>query len=107
MNYLFAFVMLIHGLIHMMGFAKAFEYAEIPQLTKAISKPMGILWLVAAALFTTTVVMLLSKIENWPVMALATVFLSQILIISTWHDAKFGTIANVIIIIVAILTLTK
>ena len=33
-----AIITLIHGLIHLMGFTKAFNYAEINQLTQPISK---------------------------------------------------------------------
>lgn len=44
-------VILFHGLIHLIGFAKAFHYAKIDPLTQDISNPMGILWLVTALLF--------------------------------------------------------
>ena len=33
-RYLFALLMLIHGFIHFMGFAKAFHYGTVVQLTK-------------------------------------------------------------------------
>jgi len=60
-KYLFAFLVLMHGLIHFMGFAKAFGYGNIQQLTKEISKPAGVFWLVTAILFTAAVVMFLLK----------------------------------------------
>lgn len=37
-------------MIHLLGFVKAFDYADISALTKEISKPVGILWLMAALL---------------------------------------------------------
>ena len=37
-------LLLLHGIIHFMGFAKSFELASIEQLTKVISKPFGIFW---------------------------------------------------------------
>jgi len=40
--------------------------------------------------------------KKWFYLAFKAVFLSQILIILTWKDAKFGTLANVIIVLVAI-----
>ncbi len=40
---LFSILLLGHGLIHFMGFAKAFNYGNITQLTKEISKPAGML----------------------------------------------------------------
>ena len=94
--------MFIHGCIHFMGFAKAFDYRNITQLTKAISRPAGMLWLVTAFLFIVATVLFLLKNQSWLIISVAAVIISQVLIISTWHDAKFGTIANLIILIVAI-----
>lgn len=104
MKYLFAFIMLAHGLIHLMGFAKAFGNGNITQLTKEISKPMGMVWLVTAILFTIAMVMFFLKKESWPVLAIVAVVVSQVLIITVWKEAKFGTIANVIILVGAILS---
>jgi hypothetical protein len=50
MKYIFTFILLIHAFIHVMGFAKAFGYGNITNITKEISKPMGMLWLTAIAL---------------------------------------------------------
>lgn len=36
----------VHGLIHLMGFAKGFGYADLPQLTQPISRAWGAGWLV-------------------------------------------------------------
>jgi hypothetical protein len=44
----FIFILVIHGMIHLMRFAKAFHCAEIPALTKDISKPAGLFWMVTA-----------------------------------------------------------
>lgn len=92
----FLFVLLLHGLIHLMGFAKAYKYAEISQLTGHISKTAGMLWLVAALLFSASAVLFFLKKDAWWMVAVPAVLLSQMLIFSRWHDAKFGTVANVI-----------
>ena len=102
LKYFFAFILLIHGLIHFMGFAKAYNYGNISQLTKYISKPVGSLWLITAILFITAVLLFLLKKESWPYIAIIAAFISQILIITVWKDAKFGTILNIIILFVAI-----
>lgn len=102
MRYLLSFVIIVHGLIHFMGFAKAFGYGTITQITKTISKPIGALWLVAALLFIVTVVLFLLKNDFWWLVAVIAAVLSQLLIITVWHDAKFGTIANVIVLLCAI-----
>ncbi len=106
MKNLFAFIVLAHGLIHLMGFARSFGYGQITQLTKEIPKPLGVIWLIAASLFIIAAVILIAKKESWVIIATTAVVASQILIITTWQDAKFGTIANVIILMVATLTLT-
>ncbi len=103
LKYLLAFIILIHGLIHFMGFAKAFNYGNITQLTKEISKPSGMLWLLTAFLFIATIILFLLKKDAWIFLGLASVIISQILIFTVWQDAKFGTIANVIMLAAIIL----
>ncbi len=102
LKYLFAFILLIHGLIHFMGFAKAYNYGNITQLTKDISKVNGLFWLFAAILFVVATLLFLLKKESWPYIATVAAVISQILIITVWKDAKFGSILNVIILFVAI-----
>jgi hypothetical protein len=50
MKYIIAALLVVHGLIHVLGFVKALDLAQPPQLQAAISRPMGILWLGAALL---------------------------------------------------------
>ncbi len=102
LKYFFAFILFIHGLIHLMGFAKAFGYGNITQLTKDISKPNGLGWLLVALLFVVATLLFLLKKDTWPYIVIVAVVISQILIIPIWKDAKFGSIANVIIVLVAI-----
>ena len=104
MKYVFAGIILVHGLIHFMGFAKAFGYGNITQLTKDISKPAGFFWFVTALLFTGAVIFFLLKKESWPMIVIVAAVISQILIITVWKDAKFGTIANVLGLLIAILS---
>ena len=95
-------MLLVHGLIHFMGFAKAYNYGNITQLTKYISKTNGSLWLFVTILFVVATVLFLLKKESWTYIAITAVAISQILIISNWGDAKFGSITNIIILLVAI-----
>lgn len=104
MKYPFTFILFIHGLIHLMGFAKAYSYANISQLTREISKPSGFFWLLATILFITSAAMFFLKKDSWPMLAIAAVVISQVLIIMVWKDAKFGTMANVVILLIAILS---
>jgi hypothetical protein len=100
---IFLIIVTIHGLIHLMGFAKAFQYAEMKQLTIAISKTVGLMWFIATFFFVITAILFLLKKDYWAIFAIGAVVISQIVIILSWHDAKFGTIANVIILIASII----
>lgn len=98
MTWILAGILGVHGLIHLMGFAKAFGYAELPQLTQPISRGWGVAWLTAAALVTASAVTFGSGARRfWLIGAIALVF-SQIVIVSAWRDAWAGTIANVILL---------
>jgi len=103
MKILFLFLTTIHGLIHLMGFSKAFGFSNITQITKEISKPFGIFWLVTSLLFIVTAVLFLLKKDSWWIVGFIAIIISQILIFSVWQDAKFGTIPNIIIFVVIIL----
>ncbi|WP_142785888.1 hypothetical protein [Changchengzhania lutea] len=105
MKYLFGFLMLTHALLHFLGFIKAFQLAEISQLSQSISKPLGILWGSTALLFIVTFMFFIQNHNWWIVLAILAVFISQILIIIYWKDTKFGPIANGIILITAIIYL--
>ncbi|MEQ8878073.1 MAG: hypothetical protein RLQ12_00500 [Cyclobacteriaceae bacterium] len=103
MKYFYAFILLIHGCIHLLGFIKAFDFSEIQQLTRFIPKVAGLLWLLVFLLFLATTIGFLLGQDWWFYLALVSVLISQILILMVWQDAKFGTIANVIILLVAML----
>lgn len=106
LKYFFAFIILMHALIHFMGFAKAYGYGDIKQLTLPISKSAGSLWMLTAFLFTEATILFLLKKESWIYLAVPAAVLSQILIVMVWKDAKWGTIANLIVLIVAVLAFT-
>jgi hypothetical protein len=101
-KYILAIVILAHGLIHFMGFAKAFSLLDITTIAKHISKPSGLIWLLVTLLFIATVILFFVENHSWFIVAFIAVLISQILIITVWKDAKFGSIANVIILFVAI-----
>ncbi len=104
LKHILAMIVLLHGLIHLMGFAKAFHYGDLKQLTIPISKPAGVLWLATAILFITSSVLLLLKKEYWWLIAIAAVILSQAVIIRSWKDARFGTIINILVLAAAVLS---
>lgn len=105
MRITFFIIVLIHGLIHLLGFIKAFDLTEVKELTLPISKPAGILWLVAAVLFFLYgLLFIYNKQYSW-MAGMAAVIVSQALVIYFWKDARFGTIANVIVLMVSVVSL--
>lgn len=91
-------LLFLHGLIHLMGFAKAFGFAEINALSQYISKSYGLVWLFSSLLLLSTSILLFLKKDWWPFLALIAVILSQLLIIIFWKDAKFGTLVNILVL---------
>ncbi|MBE9480412.1 MAG: hypothetical protein IMY69_01810, partial [Bacteroidetes bacterium] len=105
MKYIFCAFIFLHGAIHLMGFAKAFKLAQIEQLITDISKISGLIWFIVFLLFIVTGIALLAKVQWWHWLAIVAVVISTVLIVSVWRDAKFGTIPNVIIIMVVLFSL--
>lgn len=99
MRIIFLIILFLHGLIHLMGFAKAFQLAEIEQLTLPISKLSGLFWLLTCILMLSAGAAYLLKMDWWWIIALLAVVISQVLILMYWQDAKAGTIANLLILI--------
>lgn len=95
----FLVVVITHGLIHLLGFAKAFGYAELPQLTQPIPRGRGLLWLTAGLLVLATAASLLMWPRGWWLLGALALVVSQIVIRSSWRDAKVGTVANLILLV--------
>jgi hypothetical protein len=94
----FISIIIIHGLIHLMGFAKSFGLLRITELSQDISKPLGLLWLLSAILFFSVGILYLSNKDWWWIPGIFAIILSLFLIVVFWQDAKFGIIPNIIIL---------
>ena len=103
MRIAFLLLVIIHGLIHLFGVVKAFGLSEVKQLTQTISKPFGVIWLLAFIFFVIAAILFAFKNSYWWLFGFIALVTSQILIVFFWYDAKFGTIANVIILIASII----
>lgn len=99
-----AVLIALHGLIHLLGPAKAFGWTDVSQLRAPISPEAGLLWLLAAVLLIAGAIGLVLGAPWWWYSALPGLLLSQALIVTVWGDAKFGTLANVIIAIPLLVT---
>lgn len=87
----------IHGLIHLLGFLKAFNIIEIISISKTISKVSGFFWLLVFILCIITVFLIVINSDLWWTSGLFFIIISQIMIFSYWSDTKYGSIANFII----------
>jgi hypothetical protein len=103
MKYVFAAIIFLHGLIHLLGFVKGFGLKEIKELTLPISRAMGIVWLIAALLVVIYGTLHISNSRYSWLPGYVAVLVSQCLIIYYWKDAKFGTLPNAAILIVSII----
>jgi hypothetical protein len=104
MRIAFLIIILLHGLIHLLGFLKGFGLKEIKELTLPISKPMGFVWLISSLLLLTFGILHLHNGKYTWVVGFVAVVISQILIILFWKDAKIGTLPNILILVVSIIS---
>ena len=91
-----------HGLIHLLGAVKGFGWGEVAQLTKPIGVAGGVLWLIAGALVITAAVLLAVGAPTWwwSLAAVAAVG-SQVAILTSWQDARAGTVVNLLLVLAA------
>ncbi len=102
MKHLITILIIIHGAIHLLGFLKAYGFIKASPMTQNIGTTAGSFWLISFLLFLLSVFLFYSRQSYWPFVLIAAILISQILIILSWTDARFGTILNIIFLIVAI-----
>ncbi|MFX0557856.1 DUF6920 family protein [Maribacter sp. CXY002] len=92
----------IHSIIHLFGFLKAFGISECNAISQPISKFYGIIWALTSLLFVLTSILIILNSRYWWLCGLLSVIISQILLFNFWSEAKFGSIANLIIFVAII-----
>lgn len=102
MRLLFALAIAVHALLHLLGFLKAFGVVRAPQLKVPISRGRGVVWLSASVLLLAASIALLAAPRWFWLLASGGVLLSQVAIISSWSDARFGTVANALVLLGAV-----
>lgn len=109
MSVLLTALLVVHGLLHLLGFLKAFGLADIPGLGGRTLFPIsggavrlvGVLWLLACILFLAAAALRSARQDAWWVLAAVGAVSSQALIVFQWTDAKAGTAVNVVILCAA------
>lgn len=99
MRWIAAVLLGVHGIIHLMGFAKAFGYAKLPQLTQPISREMGLLWFAAGFLMVASAVTVAAWPRSFWIAGAVALVVSQAVILSAWRDAWAGTVVNVVLLL--------
>lgn len=104
-------LLVVHGVIHLLGFLKWSGLAAIPELSGrvrvrlsgATRHALAWAWFAAFVVLLATAGLRIAGVDAWWIVALGGVLVSQLLIVVAWRDAKFGTIANVLIVVPALL----
>jgi hypothetical protein len=97
------FLLVVHGLVHLLGVAKAFQWAEVSALTRPIGRSAGVGWAAAAMLFLLAALAFWRHHERWWMVATVAVVLSQVLIWSHGREAAAGGIANLLVMVTVVL----
>jgi hypothetical protein len=103
-------LLVLHGVIHLLGFLKWSGLAAIPELSGRVRvrlsgttrHVLAWFWFGAFATLLLAAALRIAAVDGWWVAGLAGIVVSQPLIVVAWRDAKFGTIANVLIFVPAI-----
>lgn len=110
MRWLVATLFLLHGLVHMMGFAAAWQLGDSGGVASAPAIPagltagspvvlaLGVLWLVAMAAFLAAAAGLVLHAAWWKEVAAGAATLSLLLCVAWWNDAMVGALINVVIL---------
>jgi hypothetical protein len=112
---LFIALLFVHGLVHLIGFYSEWKLGSSSMLSgKTLfalnnheARISGAIWLLAALTWITAGILYFLKRDSFWIPAFVAIVISQMLIIFYWHDAKFGTIANAIILVVVIISIAR
>ena len=99
--WVYAVVVFVHGLIHVMGVVEGFGLADVEQLIEPVSSAEALLWLVAGAAVIAAAVMTVLRSRGWWLVTAVAALVSQVAILTSWTDARAGTAVNVLMLVAA------
>jgi hypothetical protein len=103
-------LLVVHGLIHSLGFAEAWGLAELEGASAAPTnlvsleagsagvKILGLIWLVALVAFLGAALLLLAGNPTWRSIALVASLISMVPIALWWQDSPAGAVANALVL---------
>ncbi len=98
-------IILMHGLLHLIGFYRSLSRNGVIYLRDYIPKSLGLLWLICALLFLLTGFFIIFRVRGWIYFMIAALIISQALIFLTWKESKYGSLINISILILGFLYL--
>jgi hypothetical protein len=116
MRFMFASVLLAHGVAHLVGFVSSWQLgtlAELPDKTTILAgrvdvgdagvRMMGVLWLLAALVFLVAAFAVATE-AGWAVrFTLAAVLVSLVLCVVGWPDARIGVAVNLGLVLLLVI----
>ncbi len=100
-------ILALHSLIHLPGFLQAFGIASFDALTLTIGRGAGLAWFAVALLLFASVLAGAMRLPGWWILAASGLLFSQVLIVTFWGDAKYGTVVNVVASLLLVLTVAR
>ena len=111
-NVIAAIYLIVHGLIHLIGFVVFWQLVEIEDISYTTTvlggrldigdagmRVLGVLWLLITIAFVIAGVAIFFSPPWWWSFTLAVTLASLVVTILGWPDAKFGVLANIIILL--------
>ncbi len=95
-------IVVAHGLVHLLGAAKGFGWAEVSALKQSISPALATCRLAAALVVMAAGVLLGVGVRWWWMVGAIAVVASQAVIFTAWGDAKAGILVNLLLIVAVI-----
>ena len=102
MRWVVGIVVILHGLIHLLGAVEGFGWADVSQLKDPVGTAVGVVWLAAAIVVVAAGALLVGRVAWWWPIGAVAVVVSQMVIITSWADAKAGTLANIVLLVAVI-----
>ena len=105
----------VHGLIHAMGLAGTWGWAEFEGASQTptnfitarpedpVVRVLGTVWLLALMAFLVAAVLLMGDSAVWRPAALVAVAISMVPVVLWWEDAPMGAVANALVLAAVIL----
>ena len=111
-NVIAAIYLIVHGLIHLIGFVVFWQIVEIEDISYTTTvlagrldigdvgtRGLGVVWLVIAVALVIAGVTIFFSPPWWWSFTLAVTVASLFVTLLGWPDAKFGVLANIIILL--------